>query len=60
MNLVKVLMLKRKELELMGYNVDDLGTHSIRKGAVSYLASLQRGLPASASCICVGWKTGKV
>jgi hypothetical protein len=31
----------------MGFNVDEIGTHSIRKGAVSYLASLPGGPPAA-------------
>jgi hypothetical protein len=53
--LAKVLWSKKREVELMGFNVDDLGTHSIRKGAVSYLASLPGGLPAASTCIRAGW-----
>lgn len=33
--LSKVILLKKREVEMMGYNVDDLGTHSIRKVAIS-------------------------
>ena len=44
----------------MGYEVNDIGTHSIRKGAVSYLASLPGGPPAASTCIRAGWTMGKV
>jgi hypothetical protein len=58
--LARLLLSKKREVELMGYNVDDLGTHSIRKGAVSYLASLPGGPPAASTCIRAGWTMGKV
>lgn len=44
----------------LGYTLRDIGTHSIRKGAVSYLASLPGGPPAAAICIRAGWSMGKV
>jgi hypothetical protein len=44
----------------MGYEPGVLGTHSIRKGAVSYLASLPGGPPAASTCIRSGWTMGKV
>jgi hypothetical protein len=58
--LAKVIVLKKREVKMMGYNLDDLGTHSIRKGAVSYLASLPGGPPAASTCIRAGWTMGKV
>jgi hypothetical protein len=44
----------------MGYQPGVLGTHSIRKGAVSYLASSPGGPPAASTCIRAGWTMGKV
>jgi hypothetical protein len=44
----------------MGYIHGDLGTHSIRKGAVSYIASLPQGPPDAAVCIRAGWTKGKI
>ena len=43
------------EVRLLGFEVTDIGTHSIRKGAISYLASLPGGPPIAAVCIQVGW-----
>ena len=44
----------------MGVDKNEIGTHSIRKGAVSYLASLPGGPPAASVCIRAGWTMGKV
>jgi hypothetical protein len=56
------VLLKEKQdaVSQMGFLLKDLGTHSIRKGAVSYLASLPGGPPAAAVCIRAGWTMGKV
>jgi hypothetical protein len=51
---------KWDEISGMGYKLGDLGTHSIRKGAVSYLSSLPGGPPVAATCIRAGWTMGKV
>jgi hypothetical protein len=48
------------EVRAFGYEVADLGTHSIRKGATTYLSS-QPGGPAPGSiCIRAGWTLGGV
>jgi hypothetical protein len=44
----------------MGFSIEDIGTHSIRKGAMSYLASLYGGTPAASTCIRAGWSMGCV
>ena len=44
----------------LGYNLSDIGTHSIRKGSVSYVSSLPGGPPAASICIRAGWTMGKV
>ena len=44
----------------MGYQRGDVGTHSIRKGAVSYLASLPGGPPDGSISTRAGWTMGKV
>jgi hypothetical protein len=43
-----------------GYDLDDLGTHSIRKGAATYLASIPGGPSAISCCIRGGWTIGNV
>ena len=48
------------EVRLLGFEVADISTHSIRKGAISYLASLPGGPPIAAVCIWVGWTMGNV
>ena len=58
--LVRMLNEHEEEVSNLGYRNSDLGTHSIRKGAVSYLASLPGGPPAAAICIRAGWTMGKV
>jgi hypothetical protein len=58
--LAKVLIDHEEEVTQMGFKVSDIGTHSIQKGAVSYLALLPLGPPAAAMCIRAGWTMGKV
>lgn len=58
--LTNVLKQKTDEVCLLGFVVSDLGTHSIRKGAVSYLASLPGGPPVASVCIRAGWTMGKM
>ena len=58
--LEKVLEDHTAEVYLMGYCVSDIGTHSARKGAISYLSSQPGGPPAAAICIRAGWMMGKV
>ena len=55
-----ILKLKVNAVKELGYKIVDLGTHSIRKGAVSYLSSLPGGPPSAAVCIRAGWTMGKV
>ena len=45
----------------MGYDsISDIGIHSIRKGAASYLASLPGGPSPAAICLRGGWTMGQV
>jgi hypothetical protein len=57
---MKVLKENHVEVRAMGFEVRNLGTHSIRKGASSYLTSLPGGPPAAASSIRGGWSMGNV
>ena len=59
-SLQRLLQEKEVELNRLGYQLHDIGTHSIRKGAVSYLASLVGGPPAAAVCIRSGHSMGQV
>ena len=45
---------------MLGFEVTDIGTHSIRKGAISYLASLPGGPPIAAVCLWAGWTMGNI
>ena len=56
----KVLLEHQDKVQASGYCCKDIGTHSVRKGAVSYLASLVSGPPAAATCICAGLTMGRV
>ena len=56
----RVLQAHEDEVSQLGYRVSDIGTHSIRKGAVSYMSSLAGGPPSAAICIRAGWTMGKV
>jgi hypothetical protein len=49
--------LKDHEAEVitLGYNEKDIGTHSIRKGAASLVASLPGSPSAATICIQAGW-----
>ena len=58
--LSKVLAEHLSELHDLGYTPNDLGTHSIRKGAVSYVSSLPGGPTVPAVCIRAGWSMGQV
>ncbi len=58
--LARLLRDQQAEIEALGYQVNELGTHSIRKGAVSYMASMPGGPPAASVCIRAGWTMGKV
>ena len=58
--LVRCLSEHVDEVTSLGFAVNDVGTHSIRKGAISYLASLVGGPPAAAICLRAGWTMGKV
>ena len=45
----------------MGYDsIDDLGLHSLRKGATSHLASMPGGPPPAALRLRGGWPMGQV
>jgi hypothetical protein len=48
------------EVNQLGFQLADIGTHSIRKGAVSYLSSLPGGPPSASICLRAGWSMGKV
>jgi hypothetical protein len=57
----EVLELHRDEVIAMGYSdISDIGLHSLRKGAASYLGSLPGGPSPVAICHRCGWSTGKV
>lgn len=58
--LQKVIEKNWQTVSILGYHKGDIGTHSIRKGAVSYLASLPGGPPPASTCIRAGWTMGKV
>jgi hypothetical protein len=58
--LQRLLDTKVDEVKSLGYNPGDIGTHSIRKGAITYLSSLVGGPPMAAVCLRAGWTMGKV
>lgn len=58
--LAAVLRRNAEAVSKLGYSLNDIGTHSIRKGAVSYLSSLPGGPPSAAICIRAGWTMGKI
>ena len=47
-------------MKILGYEIENIGSHSIRKSAVSYISALPGGPPAAAICICAGWTMGRV
>lgn len=58
--LKNILNEHKAEVNAFGFEVDEIGTHSIRKGASSYLTSLPGGPPAAASSLRGGWTMGNV
>ena len=59
--LKKIYMEHEDEVKEMGYHISDLGTHSIRKGATTYLTSGTTDGPNSiAACNRGGWNMGRV
>ena len=49
------------ELIAMGYpSSSDIGTHSIRKGAITHVAGLPGGPSSTSICVRAGWTQGKV
>lgn len=58
--LASVLVRNSEAVRKLGFSLHDVGTHSIRKGAVSYLSSLPGGPPSAAICIRAGWTMGKI
>ena len=48
------------EVSELGVNPKMIGTHSIRKGAVTYMSSLPGGPLISSVCIHAGWTMGTV
>ncbi len=50
-----------EEVLRMGYNsIDDIGLHSTRKGAASYLALIPGGPLPTAICLQGGWSMGQI
>ncbi|KAL7572070.1 hypothetical protein ACA910_001717 [Epithemia clementina (nom. ined.)] len=58
--LTRILAEHRDEVIILGYQDGDLGTHSIRKGATTFISSLPGGPPPTAVCIRGGWTMGHV
>ena len=56
----RVFQEHRDEVSLLGADPSEIGTHSIRKGAVTYLASIPGGPAIAAVCIHAGWTMGTV
>ena len=50
----------KAEVSELGVNPKMIGTHSIRKGAVTYMLSLPGGPSISSVCIQAGWTMGTV
>lgn len=51
----------KKEVEQLGINIEDIGVHSIRKGAATYCCSGTTSAPhIAAVCNRAGWTMGKV
>ena len=58
--LSRVINEHSEEVHALGFNPSEIGTHSIRKGAISYLSSLPGGPPIASVCIRAGWTMGNV
>ena len=57
----KLVYQKREAIfTLFGMNHKDIGSHSIRKGTISYLSNLPGGPQQAAICIRAGWTMGTV
>ncbi|KAL7578468.1 hypothetical protein ACA910_011537 [Epithemia clementina (nom. ined.)] len=56
----RVLLKHEEEVSLMGMDTSDLGTHSIRKGAITNMSSLPSGPSVAAICIRADWMLGNV
>jgi len=49
-----------EDVHRLGYPIENIGTHSIHKGAISYLSAAPGGPQAAAVCVHAGWMMGKV
>ena len=58
--LSRVIRDHEAEVSELGVNPQMIGTHSIRKGAVTYMSSLPGGPSISSACIRAGWTMGSV
>jgi len=58
--LTRLLDVHEGDLQTFGYARNEIGTHSIRKGAVSYLSATPGGPQAASVCVHAGWTMGKV
>jgi hypothetical protein len=58
--LTRLLKAKEHEIRSEGFEISQIGSHSIRKGSSSYLTSLPGGPPAAAIMIRGGWSMGNV
>lgn len=56
----RTLVQHEEEIRAMGYELRDLGTHSIRKGAATYLTSIPGVPPVAASSQRGGWSMGNI
>jgi len=54
------LLAHEREVAELGNDIWMIGTHSIHKGAVSYMASVPGGPPAASIFIRAGWTMGQV
>jgi hypothetical protein len=55
-----LLRQKEQEVRALGFEISKIGTHSIRKGASTFLTSLPGGPPAAAIMLRGGWSMGNV
>jgi len=59
--LKKIVKENQADVERMGYDVDDIGVHSVRKGAATYCCGGTTAAPhIAAVCNRAGWSMGKV
>ncbi|KAL7566582.1 hypothetical protein ACA910_000646 [Epithemia clementina (nom. ined.)] len=58
--LERVLVEHSEALRVLCYQPGDIGTHSICKGATTFVSSLPGGPPPTAVCIRGGWMMGNV